>query len=400
VSWKEQLLPASFRGVPFFVDVADFETGRRVAQHDIPFSEEPPVTQDLGKVGGSHPIDGYVIGDDYMAKRDALLAALAGTLGPGELVHPYLGTKRIQVGRVKVRHEAREGGICRFTISFTETSSSLPSPSVSIDAPTKLVASASAAKAAATTQFLTVFDDAAQLRDSVSGALTAATGQISSVLGKVAIAGQTLASLTAQLDGLNDSIATLLDAPDELVDSLTGIIETFAGGLLLVEGSLNPLAWMLTLVTADFGVQPPADTPSRAAEQVNFNAVVNVVKRLALAQASLMVVEQTFASFDDAIAVRGSILELLDEHTDEAADDVFPQLQDMRRDLVRAVPGEESDLPRLARHTPPATLPSLVLAHQLYGHLDLERDLVRRNRIANPMFVKGGEELEVLTDGE
>ncbi len=64
---------------------------------------------------------------------------------------------------------------------------------------------------------------------------------------------------------------------------------------------------------------------------------------------------------------------------------------------MRAVPGEASDLPRLLRYVPPATVPSLVLAHRLYGDVALEADLVARNRVARPGFMLGGQALEVLS---
>ena len=86
--------------------------------------------------------------------------------------------------------------------------------------------------------------------------------------------------------------------------------------------------------------------------------------------------------------------QVTDDHA-AACDAVLVQEQ-LRADLMRAVPGEDSDLPRLGIVTPPAMVPSIVLAHRLYGDTDREADLVTRNRIPRPGFIRGGEPLEVL----
>ncbi|HZH79574.1 MAG TPA: hypothetical protein VEY88_26365, partial [Archangium sp.] len=64
----------------------------------------------------------------------------------------------------------------------------------------------------------------------------------------------------------------------------------------------------------------------------------------------------------------------------------------------KAVPGSESDLPRLVSYTPAGTVPSLVLAHRLYGGVQTEGDMLRRNGIGHPGFILGGVELQVLSD--
>lgn len=394
MSWRDQLLPASFRGVAFFVESAELVAGRRAVHHEIPFSEEPPFSEDLGARTHTFPLEGYVIGSDYFAARDALLAAL-NTAGPGELVHPYHGTKRVQVGNVRVRHEAREGGIARFTIDFTETSAPLTLPTAVVDAPAQLLTSAAAVKTAATAEFIAKFDELANLRDSVTGAISAATDAVSDVVDRVALPGQVVAEITSQIETLTDTVDSLLDEPADFTAALVALVEALGDGLVTAGA---PISALLEVFAADFGVRPPDDTPARLVEQVNFDATTNLWERLVLAQASAAAIEQTFATYDDAVLVRVSITDLLDAHVDDAADDTFPALQDMRRDLVQAVPGESSDLPRLVSFTPGATLPSLVLAHQLYGNLDNEGDLVARNRISNPSFVKGGVELQVLSD--
>ena len=86
MSWIEQLervkhpdgrelIGASFRGVPFFVEDSARNGGRRKASKEFIDQDIPRVT-DLGKKGNDFRIEGYVLGADYMVQRDALLDAL------------------------------------------------------------------------------------------------------------------------------------------------------------------------------------------------------------------------------------------------------------------------------------------------------------------------------------
>ena len=63
------------------------------------------------------------------------------------------------------------------------------------------------------------------------------------------------------------------------------------------------------------------------------------------------------------------------------------------------------DLSRIERYTPTETVPALVIAQRLYGVangidalLGREADIVKRNAVAHPGFVRGGVALEVLSD--
>ncbi len=393
MAWQDELLPGSFRGVGFSVSSTDGSTGRRSVKHEFPKKNTTAFTEDMGLRSGAHTLECFVIGPDYMRARDALLRALL-VEGPGELVHPFLGTLRVQVGNVRFHHSNDAGGMCTFSVEYDETTAEPTQPATVVDGAAKLTVSANVLQVAAADEFLSKFDELATIRDSVLTAIGGVTSKVASVLGKVAIPGQVLAELTAAVTSITATTSTLIGAPSALADSLAGIVNGLGGALL---GLPNAVATALSLYGADLGVRPPDDTPSRLAEQTNFDAVGNLWKRLVLAQASLLAVGQIFTTYDDAVRARLEITDLMDAHCDETADDTYPAIQDVRRDLVQAVPGDSVNLPRLVSYTPHATVPSLVLAHNLYGNLDREQDLIDRNRISNPGFIAGGRALEVLT---
>lgn len=122
--WKMQLRAASFRGVSFGVTADESEGGRRTVTHEFP-QREAPYVEDLGGAPRRFTVQAFVLGSDYMSRRDALEAALQQP-GPGTLVHPWYGEVQVsQTAPYKVRHSAQDGGMGPSSSSF---SAAIPSP--------------------------------------------------------------------------------------------------------------------------------------------------------------------------------------------------------------------------------------------------------------------------------
>ncbi|MFX9939048.1 DNA circularization N-terminal domain-containing protein, partial [Acinetobacter baumannii] len=66
MTWRDQLRPASFRGVPFHVTQATGTFGRRSVTHEYPFRDLPYV-EDLGRRARTLRIEALLLGEDYMA---------------------------------------------------------------------------------------------------------------------------------------------------------------------------------------------------------------------------------------------------------------------------------------------------------------------------------------------
>jgi len=120
-TWRDKKLPASFRGVEFYVNSHTYSVGRRNSIEQFPYRNGTSV-EDLGLDADEFEIEAYVVAtgenDNYFTRRDALINAVK-QYGPGTLVHPYLGKVRVVVdGKVSVSETFREGGIARFRIKF------------------------------------------------------------------------------------------------------------------------------------------------------------------------------------------------------------------------------------------------------------------------------------------
>ena len=87
--WRKTLRPASFRGVPFYVESEDLNGGRRLALHEYAGGEATKI-EDLGKATKKQDVTAYLLSDTADLKAKALQAA-CDLAGPGMLVMPLDG---------------------------------------------------------------------------------------------------------------------------------------------------------------------------------------------------------------------------------------------------------------------------------------------------------------------
>jgi prophage DNA circulation protein len=382
MTWREQMGEATFRGVPFAVSSGEQSGGRRGVTHEYP-GKETAYREDLGAKAGSFSCEGFVLGDDYQAKRAALVAAL-GQPGPGELVHPYFGRVRVSVDGFKVREAAPDGGMAVFSMEFVVTDATPSQPTVVVDAKGAAVVTSALVKAALAAEFEAVFVPEATRLGAISAALGSAASTLGAIAGNAALETQPYASLRRQVTRLTENAAALAATPVDLAAELVALFDAMPSGVL-------------GAYTFDPGPLPEATTPNRAQERENLKAVQRLVQRLALVRAVELALDTPFESYEAAVSARTELADLLDEQAEEAGDELYPTLVQFRADLTKAVPGEASDLPRLATYTAPSTVPSLVLTHRLYGTVAQEADVLQRNAVAHPGFVPGGVPLEVLS---
>jgi prophage DNA circulation protein len=406
VTWREdlrrveladgrRLIGASFRGVPFLVDSGERSGGRRTVVHEFPLRDDPFV-EDLGRRARSFRVDGYVIGDDYLDERDALLAALEDVAGPGELVHPNYGVKRAICASVGVRESRSEGGMASFAIEFQEAPAQGIAPVVQPDPAGVVAAAADAALAATETEFLASYDPVglpAFALVSASTALTSLAAGLGKALAPAVRATQELAALDGQIRRLTAQASSLVRTP---ADVLGAFRETITG---LVDTALDaPGAVLASLVEAygsDTGPAPPASTPTRARELANLSALVGALRRIVALEAGRLAPLVPYESIEEAVATRDQVAAILEEQAATAGDTAYPALVDLRSQLLISIPGTNT-FARVATVTRRVAIPSLLLSYQLYGSVAKEPDIVARNGIRHPGFVSG--DLRVLTD--
>ncbi len=412
-SWRDGLREASFRGVPFLVQTASGEGGRQSVLHRIPGSEKAPFVEDLGFAGGDHNIEGFVLGDDYMAQAVKLRQALDQP-GAGSLIHPTLGQRTVALTpgqRYTWREDlVREGRMCRFTMPFTDTAANIL-PSSTPDTAQKVQDAATGmqvfAKAALAKKF-TVAGKAQWVATAAKTKMQELNDALMDARKAFPAIPTAVTQFVAQAQDVSSSVASLIRAPLDLADSITNLVGLAA---LLPQQPRDSLAMLgLLFGFGDDDSAPDTGSASRAQANANAKAVNQLTQVSALAEAARVMstldltgsakgdtAPSGFTSADDIAGVRDDLLEQFDKQLQAADDDdLFAAIQDLRDATLEHLDLTSAQLPQLVTFTPPATLPAVVLAYRLYLDPTRDQEIVDRNRVAHPGFLVGGAELEVL----
>ena len=129
VPWRDELLPASFRGAFFHVEVGSRENGRSIVLHEFPKSDYP-YPEDMGRKAMQFTVRAYCItypvdtpeplySRDYRVARNALLTALEQE-GQGVLQLPTIPPIVVVCPQYRWTEEQKLGGYCTFDMTFIE----------------------------------------------------------------------------------------------------------------------------------------------------------------------------------------------------------------------------------------------------------------------------------------
>lgn len=368
MSWRDELRPASLDGVAFFIREHTRYSGRRLVVHEYPFQELPEPEQ-LGAQPKRFQVDAYVLGDDYLQARDALLAVLDAP-GTKRLVHPWHGELDVVIeDEVAQSESTREGGLSQFR--FTCLQVQLQSlPRVTVDTRQAVQIAAGATDTAAAAAFGAGFNPTAY--DALEGAMR---------------------SVTAAFEAAEQGLARLEDYAS-LANRLLQLPEAIA---TRIQSDLARLGALRLRTLAGFGTGLHSD---RAIDAANNAAVEQLVQAGAVVALVRISAGADYASYDEAIATRDELLDRIEQLQGAADDELYAALVDLRRTLASDIEARGADLRRLTRFAMTETTPALALVQRLYGPARLEADLadlLARNGIDEPLFVPGGVSLEVLT---
>ena len=126
MTWRDDLQPAAFRGVPFHVEISTREGGRRIVPHEFP-KRNKGFTEDMGRRLRAFTVEGYLIGPDHHRAADALVAALEAD-GPGLLELPLQGAQSVICDTFGETQRREDGGFTAVSMTFIEAGSDISSP--------------------------------------------------------------------------------------------------------------------------------------------------------------------------------------------------------------------------------------------------------------------------------
>ena len=422
-------LPASFRGVSFWVESSDLSVGRRTVTHQYPQRDEP-FTEDLGRAAREYRFSAFVLGDDYIEQAKKLREALEKP-GAATLVHPEFG--EIQV-------VAQPGASMSFSQSMRRANFSLAFVEAGLNAfPTPEGASQQASRAAADQvseaaadsfeESLTLDDIEDFVQDALNGDLLDALDIISnSEIAKVLDFADRVSDLA------NDAISLVRGGPKAFATKLMGALglsrlATTVAGWQRVGKSLCALADDLR-GDDDEPVYSTVKPKSAEVIESNRKAVYSLCRQAVLVQAvgvSTLIgtdVDSTVAnssilpdegeavvdsgtgaaevgtvtssgsfsssptiSYDEMLEARERIVGRLEEEMLDVEDDrVFMALREAATAVSKDLSSRAEEQARLYDYDAGAVLPSCVTAMELYGDATRAQEIVVRNGVTNPLF--------------
>lgn len=413
MAWREQfsrvtlpdgrvLVAGSFRGVPFRTVDAEIKVGRRNQVNEYPQRDEPYV-DDLGRRARRYVVEAYLIGDNYLVERNALIKAFE-TKGSGELIHPRYGILKVSIdGEAGFKETPDKGGFVRISVTFVEDTSN-NFPKAEVNTVSKVEATTNAADDAAEAAFGKEFSVegpsvlASQATDGLKGLSATVKGMLNTARQVTTVEG--LAKIARMAGALTGNLAQLIRTPVVLVQSLRSIYAQ------LVENVRLPLQAFDELQSVFFANARSTSVAlagsSRARSLVNDTARADLQRRLSLSnQARMLTVAisdtTVVATSQQATELRDALVAQIDtelEANDPPAE-VATALSAMRAAVVRDVAVRSEYLQSRSIFTPASMQPALVLAHRIYQDATRADELLDRNAIRHPAFVPA-QPLEVL----
>ncbi|MFU0967146.1 DNA circularization protein [Kluyvera ascorbata] len=423
MAWKDRLVDASFRGVPFKTEDESLTAGRRVETHEF-VNRDKPYTEDLGKATSRPKFSAYVIGDDCYEQRDRLIEAL-NKPGPGTLIHPAYGEMSVCVdGEINVSSSSSEGRMVRFDLRFVEAGE-LTYPTSGAATANTLVSSCSALDDCISDNFEKFGMDG--MPDFVqNGVIDDATSMLGYVSDKMAMVDSGISAAARLMQG---DISVLLPPPSSGKGFVDQLQTMWRSGNRL-SGNASDL---FTMIKNFSGISLGSDLAPRGVwktdskttqnQKQQSNYVASAVRTTAISEAAYAVTtlpapvittsEQSQQSngwpsvthpelnnapdeatvvvvptWDDLVDIRDTLNTAIEKELSRTTDDsLFLALRRVKSDLNNDIKSRLAQTQKTVLRTPDEVTPALVLAAAWFDNAARESDIVRRNAVAHPGFV-------------
>ena len=425
MAWKDRLVDASFRGVPFKTEDEGAPVGRRVETHEYP-NRDKPYTEDLGRVTFRPSITAYVIGDDCFDQRDRLIEAL-NKPGPGALIHPTFGELSVCVdGEIRVSTTRTEGRMVRFDLRFVEAGE-LAYPTSGAATAQILGSSCSVLDSCISDAF-----DGFGMDGMADFVQQDVIGQASGMVGYVSNAMKMIddgVSAGARL--LQGDISVLLPPPSSGKGFIESLQKMWRTGNRLYGNSadLITMAKALSGISLGKDLAPrgvwKTDSQSTRSKTEQRNHVASAIRTTALSEAVYTVtrlpapvavtaagssgqsaaivanvshpalsnaptntVTPDAPSWDELTVVRDTLNQAIIKEMERTTDDrVFTALRRLKADLNADLTQRLRQTDRTVTVLPVGIEPAVVLAARIYDDASRAGEIVQRNGIAHPGFV-------------
>lgn len=390
--WRTRLQKASFRGVEFGVNAAADAAGRQTVIHTFPQRDNPYV-EDMGPSTRTIQLTAFVVGRDYLTRRDSLQEACEKA-GAGTLVHPWYGSINVALtAPVQISHSADSGGICIFNLQFVRVDAT-ESTSASVN-PHALTRERANICSALTADYLQarmmVLGYGEYVLQSATSALLTAMGDMSRTLGLDPMSVAPWADTA--LDGL---MLYEMVKNDVFGTNFVGLLVGMAALLPFSVQGQNPAPLLYVSRSAPMVTVPSPAGASRTAVANNAKAIAEAQRQAATIEGLRYAAFYTPNTRSEAMQLRGEIMTSVEITSLRCEDDtLFSALADLRAASLQALSVNAGRAPNVVQVVEQSTRPSLAIAYRYTGTVSAAEDIVSRNNIRHPAFVRGGQPLEL-----
>lgn len=439
MNWRDNLLQASFRGVPFHVLSHEYTGGRRTDIFYLLYGDKDfePVVEDSGPDSDEFSVEAYIIQNDaanldYFPQRDNLITALK-KLGSGLLIHPYFGEITVSVlGKFSMRETSEEGGIARFSITFVKTVKKTPKRTSESDS--SIDDAVDDTNEIAADNFSEQYEPGGVFQQNTADVIQAIMESTSEQAYQIqSVINSYTSEAIAQIAATIQTIDNIIDAPCDIATAglntanqmlnIVGLgIETITGGIVGACSGVRRNAQVFdgTYVTEKIGITTAkaiATIVEKDAtegiyiteEQLNNVIAVKDMNDIFLIGVGCKILIRTeFTSQEKLIEYMNFFADLMDyvldrigdEDTDIKTTDIYNGLQDLRNLFVNEMLIKNTTIAKTNDYIVPAGNVSLLqLAYDLYSDLGRCCEIYDRNKpvVKHPGFPPGGETLKVLS---
>ncbi|MCY0108726.1 DNA circularization N-terminal domain-containing protein [Pseudomonas monsensis] len=402
MNWRDRLLPASFRGVGFWIDQAKTPVGRKGQLHEYP-QRDLPFFEDLGQQAKTHDLTAFIVGADCLEQRDKLLKALEQ--GSGELVHPWLGRLQVKVGECDMTHTRQDGGLVTFTLKFYPDQP-LPFPTASVSTQKVLLAKADTLLGSAVARF-------EQAMTLIKAARIGIANLRNSLTGVYEVIKEQLQPLIDQYKEITELVKAVKELPKEVAAEFKGLLgdikelkafarEGYRGVIADVSQQLEAIRKadapkLTTGKDTTAAAQAMADLVQdtmlvKVAQWVASMPVASTPVKLSSTpsldhQSRQPVSRQEVPVTDDMQALRDAVAVALDPMLDKAGPAHFQAINDVKDALNAHLKAVASSGVRLVSKSFQESLPALVVAYKQFTDATRVTEVIQRNAAAHPGFL-------------
>jgi prophage DNA circulation protein len=377
------LLTASFRGIPFFVESSQIDTGRRVDIHSLPNADTPYIG-DQGRKVRSYPVSGRVIGDDFIDQIKQLQIA-AETKGPGEYIDPWFGSRTVVCDSFKPTIIDRDNRVAGFSFTFVEQKNSEIKILIKQDTGSRVENNVTAALDTARKQFHTAFSIVSKPQYVIDNAIASVNNilfTVSSMNSKV----MSIDTFKFQLDRISKNLTEILLDPVLFTEKIIKLF-TIQNDNYSYENELDD----------NINLYKNIDTQDTAiVDDANVRAVNEFMSVVCICKAARASTRITFATLNDAQFYKKELISMCDLIMEDTSDELFSSLFILRGSINEDITSRFVYYPQVTTYTPHTTIATLLLSYQLYGSAEKESDIISRNTIIHPAFLSPANELEVV----